>query len=94
MLWFLSTLDVVLDSPGNEIRTSPVGSVFGVFWLKVSEGHWRVQIKGQYMTALMLCTISSVMVSHAFSSLTSFDHNKCSFKSLRIKSPWLWEWRL
>ena len=91
ILWFLSASDAVPDSPGSALMSGPLGSGFGVFWLKVSEGHLGVEIKGQHMTALVLYTIHSVIVSHSFSSLTSFDHSKYPFKSLRIKSLWLQE---
>ena len=57
ILWFLSAPDVVPGSPGNAIMSGPLGFGFGVFWLKVSEGHLGVEIKGQHMTALVLCTI-------------------------------------
>ena len=57
ILWFLSAPDVVPDSPGNAMMSSPLGSGFGVFWLKVSERHLGVEIKGQHTTALVLCTI-------------------------------------
>ena len=57
ILWFLLAPDVVPDSPRNAIMNGPLGSGFGVFWLKVSERHLGVEIKGQHMTALVLCTI-------------------------------------